>query len=125
MPCAGAEAFLVMRADIAAALNLPFATVLGTIESHNAYAEDAMQVRGGWTMEIDELYGMAGKPSRDGRPFRYDAALFFLNAALSFRFLCGVRSRPGFAAPTGPAIGTMRTPCTSVSSTARAKSRAA
>ncbi len=65
MPCAGAEAFLVMRADIAAALNLPFATVLGTIERHNAYAEDAMQVRGGWAMEIDELYGTAGKTPAD------------------------------------------------------------
>ena len=65
MPCAGAEAFLVMRDDIAASLNLPHARVLGTIERHNAYAEDAMQVRGGWAMEIDELYDMAGKTPAD------------------------------------------------------------
>ncbi|WFU44316.1 thiolase family protein [Bradyrhizobium sp. CB82] len=60
MPCAGAEAFLVMRDEIAASLGLPAARLLSTIERHNAFADDPMQVRGGWAMDIGELYAMAG-----------------------------------------------------------------
>ncbi len=60
MPCAGAEAFLVMREDEAQRRNLPFARLSGTIERHNAFAEDPIQLRGGWEMDRDELYGMAG-----------------------------------------------------------------
>jgi acetyl-CoA acetyltransferase len=59
MPCAGAEAFLVMREDTAAALKLPAARILATIERHNAF-NDPVQVRGGWAMDIGELYAMAG-----------------------------------------------------------------
>ncbi len=60
MPCAGAEAFLVMREDEAVKRDLPFARLSGTIERHNAFAEDPVQLRGGWVMDRDELYGMAG-----------------------------------------------------------------
>lgn len=60
MPCAGAEAFLVMREDEALRRDLPFAQISGTIERHNAYPEDPMQLRGGWGMDIGELYEMAG-----------------------------------------------------------------
>jgi acetyl-CoA acetyltransferase len=60
MPCAGAEAFLVMREEDALRRNLPFARISGTIERHNAFAEDPIQLRGGWVMDIDELYTMAG-----------------------------------------------------------------
>lgn len=60
MPCAGAEGFLVMREDEAQQRGLPFARVSGTIERHNAFADDPIQLRGGWVMDIDELYGMAG-----------------------------------------------------------------
>jgi acetyl-CoA acetyltransferase len=60
MPCAGAEAFLVMREETAASLRLPFARLLSTIERHNAFADDPMQVRGGWAMDVGELYAMAG-----------------------------------------------------------------
>ncbi|KJC38785.1 thiolase family protein [Bradyrhizobium sp. LTSP857] len=60
MPCAGAEAFLVMREETAASLGLPAARLLSTIERHNAFADDPMQVRGGWAMDIGELYAMAG-----------------------------------------------------------------
>ena len=59
MPCAGAEAFLVMTEEEAAKLNLPYARIAGLIERHNAHAGDPIQERGGWTMDIDELYGMA------------------------------------------------------------------
>ena len=59
MPCAGAEAFLVMRVEQAEALGLPYARVLGTIERHNAFADDPIQMRGGWEMDRDDLYDQA------------------------------------------------------------------
>lgn len=60
MPCAGAEAFLVMRRETAAQLSLAGARLLATIERHNAFSDDPVQVRGGWAQDIDELYAMAG-----------------------------------------------------------------
>ena len=60
MPCAGAEALLVCREDTAKSLNLPFVRILSTIERHNAFTSDPMQVRGGWALDIDELWSMAG-----------------------------------------------------------------
>jgi acetyl-CoA acetyltransferase len=60
MPCAGAEAFLVMRDETAAALKLSAARLLSTIERHNAFGHDAVQLRGGWAMDAAELYAMAG-----------------------------------------------------------------
>ena len=64
MPCAGAEAFLVCRADVAKSINLPAVRVLSTIERHTAFPDDPIQYRGGWAMDIDELWQMAGvKPA--------------------------------------------------------------
>jgi acetyl-CoA acetyltransferase len=60
MPCAGAEAFLVMRDDTANSLGLPAAKILSTIERHNAFPADPIQLRGGWAMDCGELYAMAG-----------------------------------------------------------------
>ena len=65
MPCAGAEAFLVMSEERARALGLKFARVLGAIERHNAYAEDPVMVRGGWRMDRDDLYAQAGVRPQD------------------------------------------------------------
>nr|WP_250813770.1 thiolase family protein [Neorhizobium tomejilense] len=65
MPCAGAEAFLVMREETAVSLGLPFVRLLSAIERHNAFAEDPVQVRGGWVVDRDELYGMAGSKPDD------------------------------------------------------------
>ncbi|MBY5932709.1 thiolase family protein [Tateyamaria omphalii] len=59
MPCAGAEAFLVMTTDRAVKMGLPFARISGLIERHNAHTDDPIQFRGGWTMDVDELYAMA------------------------------------------------------------------
>lgn len=59
MPCAGSEAFLVMTVDEAERRNLPYATIGGAIERHNAHARDPIQLRGGWTVDIDELYEQA------------------------------------------------------------------
>jgi acetyl-CoA acetyltransferase len=64
MSCAGAEAFIVCREDIAKSLNLPSVRILSTIERHNAFPNDPMQVRGGWELDIGELWSMAElKPS--------------------------------------------------------------
>ena len=65
MPCAGAEAFLVMREETAQELGLPFVRLLSAIERHNAFSEDPVQVRGGWVIDRDELYGMAGVEPSD------------------------------------------------------------
>jgi acetyl-CoA acetyltransferase len=58
MPCAGAEAFLVMRAD--EARGKPHALLRATIERHNAFPDDAIQYRGGWLLDIVEFWAMAG-----------------------------------------------------------------
>ena len=60
MPCAGAEAFVVMTEDRARAQGLRYARLLGTIERHNAYPDDPIQMRGGWALDRDELYEQAG-----------------------------------------------------------------
>lgn len=65
MPCAGAEAFLVMTEERARDLGLPHAVVRGAIERHNAYAEDPVMVRGGWAVDADELYAQAGVAPAD------------------------------------------------------------
>ena len=59
MPCAGAEGYLVMRREQAQTLQLPYVEILSTIERHNAFVDDPVQYRGGWAMDIDELYDMA------------------------------------------------------------------
>jgi acetyl-CoA acetyltransferase len=60
MPCAGAESFLVMRRDIAVDLGLRHARLAATIERHNAFPADPIQVRGGWSRDRDDLYAQAG-----------------------------------------------------------------
>ena len=59
MPCAGSEAFLVMPSDLAEKRGIPYAAIGGAIERHNAHPQDALPLRGGWTVDIDELYAMA------------------------------------------------------------------
>lgn len=60
MPCAGAEGFLVMERELAQELGLKFVRVLATVERHNAFPDDPIQTRGGWALDRDELYGLAG-----------------------------------------------------------------
>ena len=59
MPCAGADAFLVMREEVARDHGLKHAVLRGAIERHNAYADDPVLVRGGWLVDRDELYAQA------------------------------------------------------------------
>jgi len=60
MPCAGGEGYLVLREDIARERGLAYARVLSTIERHNAFPDDPVQIRGGWVLDKDELWAMAG-----------------------------------------------------------------
>lgn len=65
MPCAGADAFLVMTTDRAKQLGLPYVTIKGAVERHNAYPDDPVPTRGGWAMERDTLYDMASLSPKD------------------------------------------------------------
>ena len=65
MPCAGAEAFLVLRQDRAEKLGLPYARLLAAIERHNAFSSDPVQTRAGWALERDALYAQAGCGPQD------------------------------------------------------------
>jgi acetyl-CoA acetyltransferase len=65
MPCAGGEAFLVMREGRARDLGLPHVLVRGAIERHNAYADDPVMIRGGWRVDRDDLYAQAGVAPAD------------------------------------------------------------
>jgi acetyl-CoA acetyltransferase len=65
MPCAGAEGFLVMKRERAEDLGLPYASILGAIERHNAFPADPVQFRGGWAMDCGDLYAQAGVTPAD------------------------------------------------------------
>lgn len=65
MPCAGADAFLVLHRAAAEQLGLPYARILGTIERHNAFPDDPVQYRGGWALDRDELYAQANVEPKD------------------------------------------------------------
>jgi len=65
MPCAGAEAFLVMRRRRALDLGLGFVRVLATMERHNSFPDDPVQTRGGWALDRDELFARAGVRHED------------------------------------------------------------
>jgi acetyl-CoA acetyltransferase len=97
MPCAGAEAFLVMSEQRARDLGRPYATVRGTIERHNAFPQDAVMERGGWLVDQPELYAMA-----DARP----ADIAFLQAYDDYPVIVMMQLEGlGFCAPgEGPAF---------------------
>jgi acetyl-CoA acetyltransferase len=65
MPCAGADAFLVMSIDRARSLGLKYCRLSGTIERHNAFASDPVQMRAGWALDRADLYEQAGAGPED------------------------------------------------------------
>jgi acetyl-CoA acetyltransferase len=65
MPCAGADGFLVLSEARAKRLQLPYARVLGTIERHNAFASDPVQMRAGWALDRADLYEQASVGPHD------------------------------------------------------------
>jgi acetyl-CoA acetyltransferase len=60
MPCAGAEAFLVMSENEAARRGLPGACIRATMERHNAFPDDPIQLRGGWADQAAAFWDRAG-----------------------------------------------------------------
>ena len=67
MPCAGADAFLVMSAERAASLELDSARVLGIVERHNACPEQSVQNRGIRPADRDQLWRQAALGPEDMR----------------------------------------------------------
>ena len=65
MPCAGAEAFIVTTVKRARSLKVPFVTIAGAIERHNAFANDPVQLRGGWAVDRDKLWAQANHKPTD------------------------------------------------------------
>jgi acetyl-CoA acetyltransferase len=65
MPCAGAEAFLVMSDERARDLGLSAVSILSTCERHNSFPDDPIQMRGGWALDRDELFSRAGVTHAD------------------------------------------------------------
>lgn len=65
MPCAGAEAFLVMERRRAHDLGVRAALVLASSERHNAYPDDPIQMQGGWALDREALFARAGVGVRD------------------------------------------------------------
>ena len=73
MPCAGADAFLVMTEERARDLGLPHVLLRGAIERHNAYSDDPIMVRGGWRVDRDDLYAQASlQPGQIDMLMTYD-----------------------------------------------------
>ncbi len=65
MPCCGGEGFLVMSEEQARSSRLPYVTVAGAMETHNAYASDPVQHRAGWAKASGDMYTMAGMRPAD------------------------------------------------------------
>lgn len=106
MPCAGAEAFLVMREDIAASLTLPAARIAATIERHNAFCDDVVQIRGGWAKDIGELYAMAGmRPDDLDVVLTYDDYPFVVMMQLEDLGFCEKGEGPRFVREHDLTIG--------------------
>jgi len=97
MPCAGAEGFLVMEEDRARKLNLKFSKIKATIERHNAFPDDPIQVRGGWALDRDELYAQAGAgPAEMDFVQTYDDYPVIVAMQLEDLGFCGKNAAPAF-----------------------------
>jgi acetyl-CoA acetyltransferase len=97
MPCAGAEAFLVCREAVAKSLELPAVRVLATIERHNAFLDDPIQYRGGWDVDADELWQMAGvKPGDIDLLETYDDYPVIVTMQFEDLRFCGKGEGPDF-----------------------------
>jgi acetyl-CoA acetyltransferase len=102
MPCAGAEAFLVMREEKARELGLPHVLVRGAIERHNAFSEDPVMVRGGWRMDRDDLYAQAGaKPADVDLIQTYDDYPVIVMIQFEDLGFCGKGEGPAFVREHG------------------------
>ncbi len=60
MPCAGADGFLVMHLDKARELGIDGVNIGAAFECFNAFPNDPVQLRAGWTLYGEELLANAG-----------------------------------------------------------------
>ncbi|MEE9272721.1 MAG: thiolase family protein [Robiginitomaculum sp.] len=60
MPCAGAEGYLVMHETKAKTLGLPYVKIRASIERHNAFSSDDIQLRTGLAVDAKSLWQQAG-----------------------------------------------------------------
>tara|TARA_R110002096_G_scaffold5863_10_gene27030 strand:+ start:3583 stop:4749 length:1167 start_codon:yes stop_codon:yes gene_type:complete len=65
MPCAGADGVLVMREARARELGVPAVRLAAAFECFNAYPDDPIQLRSGWSRYGAALYEQAGVSSAD------------------------------------------------------------
>ena len=99
MPCAGAEAFVVTTPEKAESLGLSYAAVRATIERHNAFPEDTVQTRGGWVMDIDELWSAADLTPHDMHMVQvYDDYPVIVAMQISDLGFCNKQALPQFIA---------------------------
>lgn len=97
MPCAGADAFLVMSETKARELGLKHVLLRSAIERHNAYAADPVMVRGGWRVDRDELYAQAGvTPADIDFVQTYDDYPVIVMMQFEDLGFCGKGEGPGF-----------------------------
>ena len=97
MPCAGAEGFLVLSEERAKSLRLKYARIRGTIERHNAFPEDPIQVRGGWALDRDDLYAQAGAGPADMDFVQtYDDYPVIVAMQMEDLGFCGKNAAPAF-----------------------------
>jgi acetyl-CoA acetyltransferase len=97
MPCAGAEAFLVLSEQRARDAGLAFATVRGSIERHNAFSDDPIMMRGGWLVDQAELYAMADANPTDMAFLQsYDDYPVIVMMQLEGLGFCGPGEAPAF-----------------------------
>jgi acetyl-CoA acetyltransferase len=97
MPCAGADAFLVMSEARARDQGLSYAVIRGAIERHNAYYDDPILVRGGWAMDQAELWAQAdAKPSQMDFLQAYDDYPVILMMHLEGLGFCAIGEGPQF-----------------------------
>jgi hypothetical protein len=114
MPCAGAEAFLVMSEQRAKDLGLGHALVRGAIERHNAYADDRC-----WCAAAGRRDGSTRRQGPPGRRLRQTYDDYPSSSCFSSRisaFCAKGEDRPSFAStlthagdfPTTPAAASSR-----------------
>jgi acetyl-CoA acetyltransferase len=103
MPVAGAEAFLVMREEDAPR---PFARIAATIERHNAFADDPVQLRGGWAVDVAELWAIAGcRPDDMDVVETYDDYPVIVMLQLEDFGFCGKGEAPAFVRARDLTVG--------------------
>lgn len=99
MPCAGAEAFLVMREETAKAQRLPFVRLAAAIERHNGFPDDPVMLRGGWARDVGTLWAQAGvAPGAVDMVQTYDDYPFVCAMQFADLGFCDRADLPGFLA---------------------------